>query len=194
MSEHTDDQIYNRLTYIALFESSTRNVHVSYRTLAENEDPEKLAADLSNAYKQHVKPFKRFIYRGVLMKKPKVSIVKLSGVIQYFILNSTIPSSNFLSQVANLPPASGSVHQLLIQKRVDDPTMTSAIRDPTVLRNVDREAFCQEYKAIFVEDGELVAQSALLIHHVNDPTASKVIGIAGSIFSVTLALLGAFVF
>lgn len=86
------------------------------------------------------------------------------------------------------------MRQLLIQKKVDDPTLTSAIRDPTVLRNVDRDAFCHEYKAIFPQEGEPASQTALLVHQVNNPTASKVVGIAGSVFSVTLALLGAFVF
>ncbi|RBR26172.1 uncharacterized protein FIESC28_01063 [Fusarium coffeatum] len=170
-----DDHTYRNFTFIVLFESPTRKVHVSYHTFAEIDNPEKLIVDVSNAYKQHISRFKRVLYRGVLLKKPTVSIVKLSSV-------------------TNLPSVSGGVQQLLIQNKVDDPTLTSAIRDPTVLCNVDRDAFCQEYKAIFAEDGEPVAQTALLIHQVNDPTASKVVGMAGSVFSVTLALLGAFVF
>jgi hypothetical protein len=64
------------------------------------------------------------------------------------------------------------------------------------LRSFGRGAFCQNYKDIFAEAEQPASlpQAALLIHLVDDPTASKVVGIAGSVFSVTLALLGAFVF
>ena len=80
-----ESQAHSPLTYIVFFESPNRKVSFSYHTFVRDEDPEQLAADLCNAYKQHANRFKRVLYRGVLLKKPTVSIVKLSGVI---ILNS----------------------------------------------------------------------------------------------------------
>ncbi|KAJ4024647.1 hypothetical protein NW752_003210 [Fusarium irregulare] len=87
----------------------------------------------------------------------------------------------------------GNRHHLLIQNKVHDATLCSAIQDPSILRNVGREAFYGQYKNIFARPGESVPQCAILVHQVNDPTASKVIGIAGSAFSITLGLVSAFV-
>lgn len=103
MTEQMDDQIYGNLTFIALIESPTKQVHASYHTFAEDENPEKLVADISNAYKQHISRFKRILYRGVLLKKTTVSIVKLSTVNIFFSIQPCFPlTSRLRSQMSHL--------------------------------------------------------------------------------------------
>ncbi|KAH7191782.1 uncharacterized protein B0J16DRAFT_379671 [Fusarium flagelliforme] len=167
-------QAQGSLTYMVLFESPTKNVHASYFFFSDNDSPEKWAVDIASAYKQHVNRFKRILYRGILLKKPTVSIVKMTGVTDVSLI-------------------SGHGHQFLIQNKVHDPTLSFAIRKPAVLRGVERDAFCREYNNVFFDPDDLAPQSALLIHHINDPTASRVLGVAGSVFSITLGLVGALV-
>jgi hypothetical protein len=80
MSTISDRQTHGELTYTVLFESATGTLHATHLTFAEGDGPEKLAVDIATAYKQHVSRFKRTFYRGILLKKPIVSVVKLSGV------------------------------------------------------------------------------------------------------------------
>ncbi|KAF4998907.1 hypothetical protein FGRMN_2838 [Fusarium graminum] len=143
----------------------------SYHYLAANDNPEKLATDIRKAYKEHVGRFNRVFHRSILLKKPVVSIAKLSKV-------TTLQNTD--------------QKQVFVQSKVYDSTLTSALQDPAILRNVDIETFLHEYKDVLGEIDGTTPQAAILIHLVNDPTASKIIGIAGSAVSVTLGLVGAF--
>jgi hypothetical protein len=87
----------------------------------------------------------------------------------------------------------GGEERFFIQSKVYDPTLTSAIRNPAILRNIDRDSFFRDYKDVIVEADGPGPQAAILIHLVTDPTASKAFGIVGSVVSVTLGLVGAFV-
>ncbi|RFN47632.1 hypothetical protein FIE12Z_8089 [Fusarium flagelliforme] len=174
MSTILESQTHGELTYTVLFESTTGALHATHLTFADDDSPEKLAIEIAGAYKQHVNRLKRVLYRGVLLKKPVVSIVTLSDVTDVSLIYHT-------------------EQQFFLQNKVHDPTLSSAIRKPAVLRCVNRDAFCRQYKNVFLEADDAVPQSAILIHQINDPTASKIVGIAGSIFSITLGLVSAFV-
>ncbi|KAF4449501.1 hypothetical protein F53441_7236 [Fusarium austroafricanum] len=167
-------QISTKVVYISLFESATEKLHGSYRSVPENQDPEVLVTGLVNAYKRHTGRFKRIFYQAILLKKPVVSIAKLS-------------------RVTARRSVTGQDH-FIVQEEVYDPTLTAAMRDPTVLRNVDRDNFYREYKDVLVEVGGPTPQAAILIHLVNDLNAAKVLGIVGSAISITVSLVGAFAF
>jgi len=80
MSEHTSTITDGSLPYIVVFESPTGSLHATHLTFAEDDHPEKLVIDIDVAYKQHVNRFERLLYRGILFKKPVVSVVNLSGI------------------------------------------------------------------------------------------------------------------
>ncbi|KAF5011825.1 hypothetical protein FDECE_2115 [Fusarium decemcellulare] len=170
-----DTQTNTEVIYISLFESATEKLHSSYRSVPESRDLEDLAVDLVNAYKRHTGRFKRIFYRGVLLKKPVVSIAKLS-------------------RITNARRGVTGEDHFFIQEEVYDPTLTAAMRDTTVLRNVDRDSFYREYKDVMVEVGGPAPRAAILIHLVNDPTAAKVVSILGSVISITVGCVGAFAF
>ncbi|KAM0548060.1 hypothetical protein ACHAPJ_010118 [Fusarium lateritium] len=168
-------QPHTQTIYICLFESATEKLHSSYRSYPENWDPEDLAIDLAHAYKRHAGRFKRIFYRGILLRKPVVSIAKLSRVV-------------------NARRSTASEDHFFVQEEVYDPTLTAAIRDPTVLRNFDRDSFYREYRDVMVEAGGPAPHAAILIHLVHDPTAARVFSIVGSVISITGGLVGAFAF
>ncbi|CAJ0548660.1 Ff.00g022730.m01.CDS01 [Fusarium sp. VM40] len=163
----------SRFDCVALFESPSGNLFTSHQPFSSNDSPEKLVIDILKTHKEHVGRWKRVFYRGILLKKPVVSIAKISR--------------------ATLQTSSRGQEQFWIQSKVYDATLTSAIRNPAVLRNVDLATFCHEYKDVVVDAGGSTPQAAILIHLVNDPTASKVVGAMGSVISITLGLVGAFV-
>jgi hypothetical protein len=88
MSEHTSTNTEDSMSYVVIFESPNGNLDATHLTFAEDDHPETLALDIVSAYKQHVNRFKRALYRGILLKKPVVSIVTLSGVSLLRYLNS----------------------------------------------------------------------------------------------------------
>lgn len=99
MCEHTSTITDGSLPYIVVFESPTGSLHATHLTFAEDDHPEKLAIDIAGAYKQHVNRFKRVLYRGILLKKPVVSVVDLSGVSPFHL--PLTPGSGFNSVHAN---------------------------------------------------------------------------------------------
>ncbi|KAM0350595.1 hypothetical protein ACHAPU_003080 [Fusarium lateritium] len=155
-----------------LFEFPAKKLDHSHRYLVANDDPEELAIHIRKFCKEHVSRSKRVFHRGILLKKPVVSIAKLSKV-------TTLQNTD--------------QKQLFVQSKVHDPTLTSALRNPAILRNVDSDIFFHVYKDVITEVDGPAPEAVILIHLVNDPTASKVLGIAGSVVSVTLGLVGAFV-
>ncbi|KAF4964053.1 hypothetical protein FSARC_8002 [Fusarium sarcochroum] len=161
--------------YMCLFESATEKLYISYHSYFEGQDPEDLAVDLVTTYKRHTGRFKRTLYRGILLKKPVVSIAKLS-------------------RVTNARHSTAGEDHFFVQEKVYDPTLTAAIRDPTILRNVDRDSFYREYKDVMVKADAPAPHAAILIHYVNDPTAAKVFSIVGTVISITAGLVGACAF
>ena len=101
-----------------LFSSHPRKkVHAFYHTFAEDEDPGELVADISNAYKQHISRFKRIFYRSALLKKPTVSIVKLSSVNIFFSIQPCFPLTFHLrSPISHL--ALGLYTHFLFKRRL----------------------------------------------------------------------------
>ncbi|KAM0429655.1 hypothetical protein ACHAPT_006261 [Fusarium lateritium] len=160
--------------YMVLFESALGKLHTVYRPVPEGQEPEDFAADLANAYKQHVGQLKHIFHRGALLKKPVASIAKLC-------------------KITNARPSITGEGHFLIQEEVYDPTLTAAMRDLGVLRNVDRDSFFAEYKDVMAEAGGPAPGAAIFIHLVDDPAAAKIFSIVGSVVSITVGLVGAFV-
>lgn len=75
-----EPQSDTKITYLLLFKSLSGKTHVLNVSISESEDPEAFARSLAKAFKLHFNGFKRVLYRGILLKKPVVSLVKLSQV------------------------------------------------------------------------------------------------------------------
>ncbi|OWT42817.1 hypothetical protein VFPPC_17990 [Pochonia chlamydosporia 170] len=138
-----DTQPNTKATYVALFESATGNLHTSYRSIPEGQDPEDFATDLINAYKQHTRRYKRIFYRGVLLKKPVVSVAKLSKA----------SSHSSSSSITNACPSITGEDHFFVQEEVYDPSLTAAMHNTAILRNVDHDSFFEEYKDVMVVAG-----------------------------------------
>ncbi|EEU37937.1 uncharacterized protein NECHADRAFT_54681 [Fusarium vanettenii 77-13-4] len=180
-----------QVNYIFLFESATGMLYSSYRSVPEGQDPEDFAADLVNAYKQHTNHLKHIFYRGVLFKKPLVSIAKLSEAGRPFPtpLVPDVAPHGPLRQIPNL----GAGH-LFVQDHVYDATLTAAMKNATVLRNIDRDTFYEMYDEVVVKAGDSTPRAAILMHLEDDRAASGVFRIASSIVSITMGLVGFFAF
>lgn len=70
----------SRFDCIALFESPSGNLLTSHHPFSADDSPEKLVIDILKTYKEHVGRWKRVFHRGILLKKPIVSIAKISRV------------------------------------------------------------------------------------------------------------------
>ncbi|KAL2694898.1 hypothetical protein Neosp_001487 [[Neocosmospora] mangrovei] len=184
------------INYIYLFESATGMLHASYRSVPEGQPPEDFAADIVDAYKQHTNHLKRIFYRGVLFKKPLVSIAKLTEVDRPSLapLVPDVAPHGPLRQIPNLSASALAEGYLFVQDHVKDPTLTAAMNDATVLRNIDRDSFYAKYDEVFVKAGDLTPRAAILIHLEDNRAASGVFRVVSSAISITLGLVGLFGF
>ncbi|KAI8720020.1 hypothetical protein NCS52_00446300 [Fusarium sp. LHS14.1] len=187
---------HSEVHYIFLFESATGMLYASYRSVPEGQTPEDFAADIANAYKQHTNHLKHIFYRGILFKKPFVSIAKLSeeGRPSSTPLVPDIAPHGPLRQIPNLGAGALAEGHLFVQDHVHDATLTAAMKNATVLRNIDRDTFYEKYDEVIVKAGDPTPRAAILIHLEDDRAASGVFRVISSVVSITIGLVGFFGF
>ncbi|KAM0367607.1 hypothetical protein ACHAPZ_009533 [Fusarium culmorum] len=169
-----EPQSDTKITYLLLFKSLSGKTHVLNVSISESEDPEAFARSLAKAFKLHFNGFKRVLYRGILLKKPVVSLVKLS-------------------QITDMHPTDGGENRIFIEEKVLDHTLTAALRKPSILRGVERGRFYQGYTHTVVGTDGTVPDAAILIHFVNDPSALTMVRIIATLISVGIGIGGDFV-
>ncbi|KAI7781593.1 hypothetical protein LA080_014626 [Diaporthe eres] len=82
--------------------------------------------------------------------------------------------------------------QLVIKGSIEDHILTSALRDPSILGNIDPESFFEEYNALTADtDGRNAPAAAIMVHLARDDTvaARAVGGIAALAVSFAAKLL-----
>ncbi|KAK7721709.1 hypothetical protein SLS63_009492 [Diaporthe eres] len=152
--------------YLLLLQSSTGKLSDILLPVPEDLDPESFVKAILAAYKLEFGKAKRLYYRCVLLKKPAVSIVTLAKA-------STLLGSNRRGQ-------------LVIKSSIEDQTLTSAMRDPSILANIDPKSFFEEYNALTADtDGRNAPAAAIMVHLARDDTVAA--RAAGGIAAVAVS-------
>ncbi|UZP38266.1 hypothetical protein NXS19_006082 [Fusarium pseudograminearum] len=168
-----EPQSDTKITHLLFFKSLSGKTHTLNISISEGEDPEAFALSLAKAFKLHFNGFKRVLYRGILLKKPVVSLVKFS-------------------QITDTHPIDGGENRIFIQEEVLNHTLTAALRKPSILRGVERGRFYQGYSHTIVGTDGTVPEAAILIHFVTDPSALTMVRIIATVISVGIGLGGDF--
>ncbi|KAM0235160.1 hypothetical protein ACHAPO_005956 [Fusarium lateritium] len=163
------------ITYLIQFKSPSGNIHTINVPISEGQSPEDFAIVFAKAYKLQFKGYKRVLYRGILLQKPIVSLVKFSK--QY---------------ITSMHPNLTVKDRIFIQEEIIDHTLTAALHKPAILRGVDRINFFEEYRHTVVATDDSLPEYAMLVHFVDDPSALKVVRIVGTVISVGFGIGGAF--
>ncbi|CEI61457.1 hypothetical protein FVEN_g9451 [Fusarium venenatum] len=161
------------ITYLIQFKSPSEKIHTINVSISKGQDPEDFAVAFSKAYKLHFKGYKRVLYRGILLQKPIVSLVKFS-------------------KITNMHPSFTDEDRIFIQEEIVDHTLTAALHKPAILRGVDRSSFFEEYRHTVVATDGSLPNYAVLVQFVDDPSALKVVRIVGTAISVGFGIGGAF--
>ncbi|KAL6917244.1 hypothetical protein FSST1_008739 [Fusarium sambucinum] len=161
------------ITYLIQFKSPSGKIHTINVPISEGQSPEDFAIAFTKAYKLHFKGYKRVLYRGILLQKPIVSLVKFS-------------------KITSMHPNLTGKDRIFIQEEIIDHTLTAALYKPAILRGVDRINFFEEYRHTVVSTGDSLPEYAILVHFVDDPSALKVVRIVGTVISVGFGIGGAF--
>lgn len=62
---------------------------------------------------------------------------------------------------------------MVIKGSIEDQTLTSALRDPSILSDIDPQSFFEEYKALTAgTDGRNTPAAAIMIHLARDDTVA----------------------
>lgn len=77
------------------------------------------------------------------------------------------------SQTTKCSLGSNREGQLVIKGSIEDQTLTSALRDPSILGNIDPESFFEEYNELTADtDGRNAPAAAIMVHLARDDTVA----------------------
>ncbi|RGP71922.1 hypothetical protein FSPOR_3037 [Fusarium sporotrichioides] len=162
-----------KTTYLVQFRSPSGKVHTSNIPVFEGQDPETFALCLAKCYKLHFNKFKRVLFRGVLLQKPVVSVVKFA-------------------KITNIHHNVAVGDKIFIQEEILDRTLTAALNKPAILHGLDRDSFFDGYSHTVIGTDGSVPNAAILVNFIDNPSALKVVRIAGTVISVGFGIGGAF--